>query len=108
MAFQRFQVTHLISNLPFQCLRIDKLINLFHKRPEIKEIMGDFHLISLNPGHIQDIIDQGKKVFGRSINLLETVLYGSGIMKLDLSDGAHAYDGIHRSPDIVAHAGKKV
>ena len=101
-------MTHLIANLPFQRLRIDNLVDLLHKCREIEEVMSDLHLIRLNPGHIQNVVDQGEEILGRGVNLLKTVFYCPRIVQLDLADGTHADDGVHRCPDVVAHAGEEV
>ena len=100
-------MTHLISNLPFQRLRIDNLVDLLHKCREIEEVMSDLHLIRLNPGHIQNVVDQERRYLDEVSIFLKTVFYCPRIVQLDLADGTHADDGVHRCPDIVAHAGGK-
>ena len=39
---------------------------------------------------------------------MEAVLDSLGIISLELTNGAHTNDGVHGSPDIVAHTGQEI
>ena len=61
----------------------------------------------LDLGHVHDIIDHSQQMPAGKRDLFQTMLYLLGIINIGNGDGRHPHNPVHRSPDVMAHIGKK-
>ena len=76
---------------------------------EFAQIEGkrvEAHLPGLDPGEVEDVVDDGQECVGASFDgghVVALAIVEAGLLEqLD-----HAHDAIHRSADLVAHVGQK-
>ena len=81
--------------------RLHNSVYIMQKIIEIKFRMSYFHTAAFYAAHFQDIIDQGQKVFRRSINIIQTFRNLSSSRVVFFGNGRHAHYGVHRRADLV-------
>ena len=70
---------------------------------EGKLLIPDDHPARFDPGHIQDIIDQGQQVVCRFTDPREIPLRLFRRIRIVQRNTVETDDGVHRRPDLVAH-----
>ncbi len=88
-------------------LRLYDADNSFHYFLQGDLLRRQRHLSALDLGHIQYVIDQPEQMLSGQGDLSETVLNLFLVIDMRYRDRRHAYDGIHRRPDIMAHIGQE-
>ena len=72
-----------------------------------KPLLTEGHPPAVNPGHIQDVVDQAHQMGGGRADLFQAVLHPSLFVNMAQANGRHAHDGVHGRTDIVRHVGEK-
>ena len=90
------------------CLSINGGYKAVNDLKDIKRLILQSHLAAFYFRHVQHVVDQHQKVSGRKRDLRKTVLYSGRITDRRRRDRSHAYDGIQRHTDLVAHPGQEL
>ncbi|MNS25637.1 hypothetical protein D3C72_575360 [compost metagenome] len=74
---------------------------------EVEGNVLQVHLAGLDPGEVEDVVDDHQQVFRRAMDLFDVVALA--VVELGSQcQVAHADDGVHRCADLVAHGGQEV
>ena len=82
-------------------------IDGFQELPEGEFLILQGHSSRLDPGHIQNVVDEIQEVFRRRPDLLQIAPGLLGGLRVIQGDVVQADDGIHRRPNLMAHAGQE-
>ena len=92
----------IVNSLCFQILR-EHIVEPPAKISEAETLVFKFYLAGLDPGHIQNVIDQCQQMPGKFFRLGQIGARRSIALKTAFCQRKHTHDSIHRCPDLMRH-----
>ena len=94
--------------LPRLNLRLYNIDDAVHRLMQRHLIQIQRQLSALDLGHVQNVIDQSQQMPAGQCNLYKTVPDPRRILNICHGNRRHAYDAVHRRPDIMTHVGEEL
>ncbi len=89
-------------------LRLYNIDNTIHHIPQGHRFNIQRHLAAFDFGNVQHVINQPQQMLAGYRNFAQVFLHPVRVIGIGHCQRRHAYNGVHRRTDVVAHAGKKV